>query len=224
MRILVIASHPDDETLGCGAQIALHRDAGDDVRVAVVADGVSGYKWSREQSIVKARQRRKDEFMAAMEILGVSDIVYLGLVEPLFLKQQAVKSFVRELLAFDPHAVYTHMPTDRDDDHKMVAQSVLIETRFWARPFASLEAVYGFPIPPVNDTSRLTVVRGFHVETMERRKIAAWNCYVSEQERIGDRVHHPRTGPNLRSQAHVWGSWIGQPYGEAFEPLAARVS
>src|SRR5829696_1206258 len=36
---LVIAPHPDDETLGCGATIARKRAAGTPVRVVIVADG-----------------------------------------------------------------------------------------------------------------------------------------------------------------------------------------
>lgn len=36
---LVIAPHPDDETIGCGAAIARKRTAGTPVEVAVVTDG-----------------------------------------------------------------------------------------------------------------------------------------------------------------------------------------
>ena len=31
-RILVIASHPDDEVLGCGGTMAAHADAGESIR------------------------------------------------------------------------------------------------------------------------------------------------------------------------------------------------
>ena len=38
-RVLVLAAHPDDEVLGMGGTIAVHTDAGDDVRIVVVTDG-----------------------------------------------------------------------------------------------------------------------------------------------------------------------------------------
>ncbi len=38
-RVLVIAPHPDDETLGCGGTIVSHAEAGDLVQVFVVTDG-----------------------------------------------------------------------------------------------------------------------------------------------------------------------------------------
>ncbi|MFM8478219.1 MAG: PIG-L deacetylase family protein, partial [Planctomycetaceae bacterium] len=37
--VLVIAAHPDDEVLGCGGAIALHRDAGDPVTVVIATRG-----------------------------------------------------------------------------------------------------------------------------------------------------------------------------------------
>src|ERR1051326_6834879 len=41
-RVLVLAPHPDDETLGCGGALCLHRRAGGDVRVIFVASGGPG--------------------------------------------------------------------------------------------------------------------------------------------------------------------------------------
>ena len=40
-KILVVAAHPDDETLGCGGAIAKHSNEGDEVKVIVMTDGVS---------------------------------------------------------------------------------------------------------------------------------------------------------------------------------------
>ena len=51
--VLVIAAHPDDETLGCGGTVARHVEAGDRVKVIFVSDGVS----SREGKLTaKSRQ------------------------------------------------------------------------------------------------------------------------------------------------------------------------
>lgn len=40
-NILIIAAHPDDEVLGCGATIAKHVKNGDNVKVLFLADGYS---------------------------------------------------------------------------------------------------------------------------------------------------------------------------------------
>src|ERR1700692_4198267 len=39
--IAVIAAHPDDEVLGCGAAIARHTAAGEAVHVLIMAEGVT---------------------------------------------------------------------------------------------------------------------------------------------------------------------------------------
>src|SRR5690242_3162214 len=38
-RVLLLAPHPDDETIGCGGTLALHALAGDEVTVCIVTDG-----------------------------------------------------------------------------------------------------------------------------------------------------------------------------------------
>lgn len=38
-RILVIAAHPDDEILGVGGTVARHGSQGDQVLIAIAADG-----------------------------------------------------------------------------------------------------------------------------------------------------------------------------------------
>ena len=46
-RILVIASHPDDEVLGCGGTMAAHTDAGDVVDVLIAVEGATSREsWS----------------------------------------------------------------------------------------------------------------------------------------------------------------------------------
>ena len=41
MNILVVAAHPDDEILGCGASIAKWVKNGDEVNVLIMAEGIT---------------------------------------------------------------------------------------------------------------------------------------------------------------------------------------
>src|SRR5579864_9551694 len=70
-RVLVVAAHPDDETLGCGATIAKHIAAGDPVRVYVMADGVGarGFTGNSEQ-----RAQRHGMYRRACKVLGTEDV------------------------------------------------------------------------------------------------------------------------------------------------------
>lgn len=68
LRVLIVAPHPDDETLGCGGVIARAAAGSADVQVVVMTDG-SAYPVSPDRASV-ARVRRT-EALAAMAALGV---------------------------------------------------------------------------------------------------------------------------------------------------------
>ena len=70
-RVLVVAPHPDDETLGCGGAIALLCSQQYDVRVLIVSDGTLSHPNSRTHPAPILQSVRERETIAAMAILGV---------------------------------------------------------------------------------------------------------------------------------------------------------
>src|SRR5215217_1957699 len=77
--ILVVAPHPDDETLGAGGAIACHAAAGDDVTVAIVTDGRASRAGGLDPDATA--RVRAEEVRAAASALTVSRVVPLGLPE-----------------------------------------------------------------------------------------------------------------------------------------------
>ena len=88
-RILVIAPHPDDETLGTGGTIQAALDKGADVRVVVVTNGdgqpAAAVALQKDITIkpedyIKDGEIRQQESLDALKILGVpaSQVSYLG--------------------------------------------------------------------------------------------------------------------------------------------------
>jgi LmbE family N-acetylglucosaminyl deacetylase len=71
--VLVVAPHPDDETLGCGGLIAALSDRGVLVHTVFVTDGSASHR----NSIAFPRERRaairEGEAQAALEALGAGD-------------------------------------------------------------------------------------------------------------------------------------------------------
>lgn len=70
---LVVAPHPDDESLGAGGAIALLRDAGLPVQVLFVSDGSQSHPNSTAYPASRLRDLRESEAKAALHLLGVSD-------------------------------------------------------------------------------------------------------------------------------------------------------
>ncbi len=71
-KTLIVAPHPDDESLGCGGAIALLRKFGNEVTVLTVSDGALSHPNSVKFPPAKLRDLRESETIAALEILGVS--------------------------------------------------------------------------------------------------------------------------------------------------------
>jgi len=66
---VVLAPHPDDETLGCGGLIAMKRDLGVDVTVVFMTDGARSH--AHLVDATELIRRRRDEAAAACAVLGV---------------------------------------------------------------------------------------------------------------------------------------------------------
>lgn len=69
--ILVVAPHPDDESLGCGGAIALLRSLGYTVQVLVISDGTLSHSRSRRYPAPALRALREAETRSALSILSV---------------------------------------------------------------------------------------------------------------------------------------------------------
>lgn len=80
-RVLVLAPHPDDETLAAGGLIASLRANGVSVRVVAVTDGENAYPHEDGASSSMQRQIREVEQTEALQQLGVdrSEIIRLRL-------------------------------------------------------------------------------------------------------------------------------------------------
>ncbi|MCY7336829.1 MAG: PIG-L family deacetylase [Chamaesiphon sp.] len=80
-RVVVVAPHPDDETLGCGGAIALLCHQNYDVQVLVISDGTLSHPNSQKYPAPALQSLREQETLTALSILGVerSAVTFLRL-------------------------------------------------------------------------------------------------------------------------------------------------
>jgi LmbE family N-acetylglucosaminyl deacetylase len=109
-RVLVVAAHPDDPEFVCGATVASLAAGGADVSYVICSDGSQG---GEDASIPDAElsATRVSEQRAAAALLGVRDVVFLGLpdgcLQPTVELRRAI---AREIRRFRPDLVLTHAP------------------------------------------------------------------------------------------------------------------
>ncbi len=158
-KILVVAAHPDDEILGCGAAMAKHAAHGDHLALVIVADGVTSRTYdpqrpmSRQEELKsnsRAIDRRTKEVYQAAMILGLKkeNVCFLNLADQRldnYLLLDIVKQIESIKDRFLPSIVYTHFWDDLNLDHQIVCRSVL--TAFRPKPGRENADVLHFEIP-----------------------------------------------------------------------------
>ncbi|MEX1184828.1 MAG: PIG-L family deacetylase [Gemmatimonadota bacterium] len=78
-RVVIVAAHPDDETLGAGGAAVLHVRAGDHVTIVIVTDGGASRAGGLGRAAMVAE--RAAELRTAVAALGVAELLSLGLPE-----------------------------------------------------------------------------------------------------------------------------------------------
>jgi LmbE family N-acetylglucosaminyl deacetylase len=115
--VVVVAPHPDDEAIGCGGMICLHRRRGDEVRVVFLTSGERGIKGV---PVKKARLIREQEAREAAKVLRVNEIDFLRLPD-LGLSQvigRAATELQKVLERGVPDLIYLPHPEDNHPDHE----------------------------------------------------------------------------------------------------------
>lgn len=218
--VLVVAAHPDDEILGCGGTLARLAREGHNVRIAILAEGISSRYARREDADQEQLRRLHANAHQAADKVGAAELVLCKLPDnrmdtvPLL----DVVKVVEELVArFKPEIVYTHHPGDLNVDHGVAHRAVLTATRPTAGQ--SVREVYAFEVPSSTEWAFQRLMPSFHPNVFEdiaatlETKVAALACYDTETRAFP----HPRSSEALRAIATRWGSVAGLQAAEAFE-------
>lgn len=118
-RVVIVAPHPDDETIATGGVAQLHLNAGDQVISIIVTDGRNSKAEGLSGDEMAARRRQEAE--QAAETLGI-DLCWLGLPEGHWDRQTA-ESALQPLLA-DADIIYAPSCVDFHPEHLRVAALV----------------------------------------------------------------------------------------------------
>lgn len=113
MTVLVIAPHPDDETIGCGGTLSTLSDHGQRVVAVFLTSGELGL---RSLDVPEARAVREGEAEKAAVVLGLARTVFLrhpdwGLADHLEQATRSVRDLVEDEAVrqmFVPHTLDEH--------------------------------------------------------------------------------------------------------------------
>ncbi|PKK89114.1 MAG: GlcNAc-PI de-N-acetylase [Candidatus Wallbacteria bacterium HGW-Wallbacteria-1] len=211
-RTLVIAAHPDDETLGCGGTVARLAAAGKPASVVILGRGLE----SRGPAETDDLQNLRRESLRAMNELGIEKAAFMDFPDNRFDSidmldlVQSVEEAIRE---FKPDLVLTHNPEDLNIDHRLTFQAVITALRP-IQEKANL-AILCFEVP---SSTEWAGNNGFKpailvdISTTLKHKIHALSQYRSETRNWP----HPRSGRGLTAYSDFRGMAAGMEGAEAF--------
>ena len=210
-RVLVVAPHPDDETLGVGGTIAKYSAQGDEVFVLMVSGHLPPI-YSR-----KAYEETVSEAYSAFSVLGVKKSEFLEIPatmigdQPLHEVNARISKVVND---FNPHIVLCPYP-DRHIDHRLVFDSVMVATRpvgvgkdikIVAAYETLSETHWNAPHIEPNFTPNWVVDISDHIS----EKLNALKCYKSQISKFPG----PRSIEAVEALAKFRGTQAGFGYGE----------
>ncbi len=210
-RTLVVAPHPDDETLGCGGTIAKLSDEGAEVHVLIVTKGDELFDQDRVE-------KGREEAVSAGRHLGVKKVHFADLpsIKLDTLPQYTINNKIGEFLgSIQPQTMYVPFYGDVNSDHRIVCHSAAVA----ARPGkSSVLEIYCYEtlsstnwgLPGILDTFKPNVY--MDITGFIEKKIQAFRIYETQ---IKD-YPHARSPEQIRNLASLRGSSAGLEFSEAF--------
>ena len=154
-KVMIVASHYDDEILGCGGTIAKHVANGDEVYVVFVCTGESV---------------RFDKQIISLDIplIMADTLPQLEIVT-------ALENVLKEI---EPEIIYAHFHDDINSDHKVIYKALEV----WLRPSKMffIKSVYMYEV--FGSTKNFTPNRYVDISSFMETKLRAMAMYTTEIE------------------------------------------
>jgi len=139
LNVLVLAAHPDDETLGCGSTIARLAREGYDISLLTFTDGISA-----RNSTLSSRTK---VLVKVCKILGI-DKLLSGDFPDNAMDTISLLTIIKYIEYFikDKHfdIIFTHTPECLNIDHRIVYQATM--TAFRPKTYYA-HSIYCYSVP-----------------------------------------------------------------------------
>jgi len=217
MNIVVIAAHPDDETLGVGGTMLKHAANGDNVYWLIATNMLESEGFSKEHIA-----QRQSEIELAGEKLKVKGINKLNFAS-MSLTDNSLNQLIPKISVYfneiNPEIIYVMNRSDAHSDHRILFDAVMACTKSFRYPFIKRVLMYEC----LSETEfapalpEKAFIPNYFVDISDfiDKKLEIMEIYESEI----DEHPFPRSLNNIKALAHFRGASVGVNYAEAFQLL-----
>lgn len=218
-RVLCVAAHPDDETLGCGGTLLRHKAEGDDIYWLLLTGTPINMP---VEEMDEATLFRKNLMETINESYHFNGVEYLAL-PPALVHTIDVKDIIGKISdifnRIKPNIVYTMFANDVHSDHRVAFDAVYSCTKSFRYPFIERlymmetlsETEFALPVPSMAFLPNVYVDISDYID----EKLAIMAKYSKQIMQSP----YPRSLSSIKALARVRGSRAGVMYAEAFQLL-----
>ncbi|ACA46590.1 PIG-L family deacetylase [Clostridium botulinum] len=214
MKVLVIAVHPDDETLGCGGTILKHVDNNDEVHWLILTDVLEEYGYSKEHI-----NREYKIVESVKDAYGFKDVMNVGFPAGnihLISFEKIIDGISEFINKIKPEIIYMPNRSDIHTDHQIAVKAIWSCTKAFRYPFIKKILMYECvsetdAAPALPENVFIPNVFSDITEYIDK-KIEILKLYDSE---IG-LPPFPRSIDNIMALARYRGSSVSRQFAEAF--------
>ena len=208
-NILVIAAHPDDETLGLGGTLALYSQRGYKISALIFADGESSRQKGNNINM------RKTQAKKACVCLDIENPIFLDYEDQKLEKTSLIdlaNQIEKYISKIKPEIIFTHFWGDVNQDHRRIFEATQIATR--PLPDASIKKIICYETPSSTEWGLESFNPNFFVKIDKtiKKKMKAVNCYKNEIRKSP----HPRSTESIIIRSQYWGNVVGVNHAESF--------
>jgi len=218
-RVLVVAPHPDDETLGCGGTLLRLHQQGAELAWLIVTGISEEFGWTSERV-----KQRDTEICEVAKFIGFSQVFNLRLPTTRLdsvSMQELINQFSVVFKSFEPQQLFLPNRSDAHTDHRVVHDAAAACTKWFRYP--SIRRVLAYET--ISETGfGLGAESEFHpnyfvdISDFLERKLKVVAIYQSE---LGT-FPFPRSIEAIRALAAVRGAASGFVAAEGFQLLRER--
>jgi LmbE family N-acetylglucosaminyl deacetylase len=215
MRILVIAPHPDDETLGCGGSLLKHKANGDSLSWLVATRGHEP-QWSAE--LLEQKEREISAVAAAYSFDNTFRLNFPTIKLDKIPVEELIAGIRDAVTDSKPDCVYLNHAGDVHSDHRVLFEATMSVLKPFYSSKHGVKRVLSYEVFSSTDAAPANPARAFlpnvfiDVTEFLETKLEIMGLYESELQASP----LPRALDSLRALARVRGATIGVEYAEAF--------
>ena len=209
-KVLVVAVHPDDETLGCGGTLLKHKDKGDEIYWLICTET------NTDNTFYRTREK---EISKASELYNFDKVYNLGL-KTMQVDEYSMSELIGKISKIindvQPAIIYLPFKGDVHSDHRKIFEAAYCCTKSFRYPF--IKKIYMMEVLSetefVPSTKEDSFIPNVFVDITAYidKKIEIMKNFESE---MGEHPF-PRSERNLRALATLRGATVSCEYAESF--------